>query len=102
MSKKAAIPDAWDDDWESQADKVDAEAEKAKAEEQVKVSKAERLAKHAETNKKIWESAYVGFCGTHFLDMRQMLIIFTEKLQRRSTSLRRVIMSLLKPNSSPL
>lgn len=59
MSKKAAIPDAWDDDWESQADKADAEVEKAKAEEQVKVSKAERLAKHAETNKKIWESAYV-------------------------------------------
>lgn len=57
MSKKAAVPDAWDDDWESQADKVDAEAEKAKAEEQVKISKAERLAKHTETNKKIWESA---------------------------------------------
>lgn len=57
MSKKAAIPDAWDDDWEVQADKADANAEKAKAEEQVKISKAERLAKHAETNKKIWESA---------------------------------------------
>lgn len=61
MSKKAVVPDAWDDDWEAQADKVDAEAEKAKAEEQVKVSKAERLAKHAETNKKIWESAYADF-----------------------------------------
>jgi hypothetical protein len=57
MRKKAAIPDAWDDDWESQADQVDAETEKAKAEEQVKISKAERLARHAETNKKIWESA---------------------------------------------
>lgn len=59
MSKKATVPDAWDDDWESQADKADAAAERAKVEEQVKISKAERLAKHAETNKKIWESAYV-------------------------------------------
>jgi hypothetical protein len=66
MSKKAVIPDAWDDDWESQADKVDAEAGKAKAEEQVKVTKAERLARHAETNKKIWESAYVQFFELFF------------------------------------
>jgi len=57
MGKKAAIPDAWDDDWESQADKGEAVAEDAKAEE-VKISKAERLAKHAETNRKLWESAY--------------------------------------------
>ena len=63
MSKKAAVPDAWDDDWESQADKVDAIAEAEKQEEQVKITKAERLAMHAETNKKIWESAYVSlFC----------------------------------------
>lgn len=59
MSKKSTIPDAWDDDWEAQADRADAEAESAKAENEVKVSKAERLAQHAETNKKIWESAYV-------------------------------------------
>jgi len=57
MGKKAEIPDAWDDDWESQADKVEAEAEKA-SEEEVKITKAERLAKHAEKNKKLWESAY--------------------------------------------
>lgn len=59
MSKKFAVPDAWDDDWESQADKADAVVEPTKAEKELKVSKAERLAKHAETNKKIWESAYV-------------------------------------------
>lgn len=57
MSKKGPVPDAWDDDWESQADKVDVAAA-VKAEEQVKITKAERLAKHAETNKKIWEKAY--------------------------------------------
>ncbi|RDW71940.1 hypothetical protein BP5796_07974 [Coleophoma crateriformis] len=61
MSKKAAVPDAWDDDWEAQADKADELAEKAaadiKVEEQVKISKAERLARHADENKKLWESA---------------------------------------------
>jgi hypothetical protein len=57
MSKKHAAPDAWDDDWESQADKAESAAEVAKVEEQVKVTKAERLAKHAETNRKIWKSA---------------------------------------------
>ena len=57
MSKKAAVPDAWDDDWEAQADKADAAPEIAKAKEIVRVTKAERLAKHAETNRKIWESA---------------------------------------------
>lgn len=59
MPKKAAVPDAWDDDWEAEADKADKEAEVAKVEEEVKISKADRLARHAETNKKIWESAYV-------------------------------------------
>ena len=57
MGKKSAVPDAWDDDWEEQADKVDAAPEPLKVTEQVKVTKAERLAKHAETNKKIWQSA---------------------------------------------
>jgi len=57
MNKKGPIPDAWDDDWESQADKADKEAEAAKVEEQVKVTKAQRLAMHTETNKKLWQSA---------------------------------------------
>ncbi|TVY39268.1 hypothetical protein LOCC1_G004203, partial [Lachnellula occidentalis] len=57
MSKKAAVPDAWDDDWEAIADKADETAAVAAQEETIKVSKAERLARHAETNKKIWDSA---------------------------------------------
>ncbi|PVH74761.1 hypothetical protein DL98DRAFT_428824 [Cadophora sp. DSE1049] len=58
MNKKAAIPDAWDDDdWNTKADQADAAAEAAKAEEQVKLTKAQRLAQHAEANKKIWQSA---------------------------------------------
>ncbi|RFU36012.1 hypothetical protein B7463_g401, partial [Scytalidium lignicola] len=56
MSKKTTIPDAWDDDWEAQADKSEV-TEAVKAERQVNLSKAERLAKHAELNRKIWESA---------------------------------------------
>ncbi|ATZ55225.1 hypothetical protein BCIN_11g05050 [Botrytis cinerea B05.10] len=60
MSKKPSAPSAWDDDWESQADAWDATPTPNKAvEDEPKISKAERLAKHAETNKKIWESAYV-------------------------------------------
>lgn len=62
MSKKgkgAAVPDAWDDDWESQADKADAipEVSVPKIEEEVKVSKAERLARHDESMRKVWDSA---------------------------------------------
>lgn len=57
MGKKTMVPDAWDDDWESQADKTEEAASAVAAEEQVKISKAERLAKHAESNKQLWESA---------------------------------------------
>lgn len=60
MSEKAAVPDAWDDDdWNTKADQADAAAEAAKVEEQVKLTKAQRQAQHAEANKKIWQSAYV-------------------------------------------
>ncbi|TVY32206.1 hypothetical protein LSUB1_G007108, partial [Lachnellula subtilissima] len=55
--KKAAVPDAWDDDWEAIADKADETAAVEAQEETIKVSKAERLARHAETNRKIWDSA---------------------------------------------
>ncbi|KAF2199940.1 hypothetical protein GQ43DRAFT_490571 [Delitschia confertaspora ATCC 74209] len=55
MSKKA-VPDAWEDDWESLADvyKI-TETEEPKPNK--KLSKAERKAQHAELNRKIWESA---------------------------------------------
>ncbi len=51
------MADAWDDDWESQADKADAAAEATKAEERVRLTKAERQAQHRESNKKLWKSA---------------------------------------------
>lgn len=57
MSKNAvSVPDAWDDDWEAQADKEEGGVLLEQPEE-VKLSKAERLAKHAEENKKMWQSA---------------------------------------------
>jgi hypothetical protein len=49
------VPDAWEDDWETQADKMAKEPEQPTP--QVPLSKAERLAQHAEQNRKLWESA---------------------------------------------
>lgn len=57
--KKEEVPDAWDDDWEAQADKTDQEVTSIAPEEPAVASKAERLAKHAEQQKSLWESAYV-------------------------------------------
>jgi hypothetical protein len=57
MGKKTAVPDAWEDDWESQADKADEAAAASATEEKVKVTRTERLAKHAESNKQLWQSA---------------------------------------------
>ncbi|EHL01248.1 hypothetical protein M7I_2791 [Glarea lozoyensis 74030] len=57
MVNKPVIPDAWDDDWESQADKEEGGVAIATSADVVKVTRAERLAQHAETNKKIWDSA---------------------------------------------
>ncbi|KAF7544791.1 hypothetical protein G7046_g9712 [Stylonectria norvegica] len=56
MGKKTDVPDVWEDDWETQADKA-VEAPPAPAEPQELLSKAERLARHVETNRKLWESA---------------------------------------------
>ncbi|KAF5718485.1 hypothetical protein FGLOB1_1589 [Fusarium globosum] len=51
----AVIPDAWEDDWEAQADKMASEPEQPT--QPVPLSKSERLAQHAEQNRKLWESA---------------------------------------------
>jgi hypothetical protein len=74
MGKQDALPDAWDDDWESQVDvsliirfqiNADIRDKQTKedlmnpAAEQERVPKSERLARHAESNKKLWESAWV-------------------------------------------
>ncbi|KAM7195090.1 hypothetical protein V8F20_007640 [Naviculisporaceae sp. PSN 640] len=60
-SKAAAVPDAWDDDWESLADRAAKEQPTSEpepeAQQQQAMSKAERLAKHAEAQRKLWEAA---------------------------------------------
>ena len=58
MVKKQDVPDAWDDDWESQADKIEKVAQPVPEVEPV-LNKSQRLAMHTETNRKLWESAYV-------------------------------------------
>lgn len=65
MGRKDSIPDAWeDDDWESQADRA-AQQEKARAHAgttaapppEEPLTRTERLARHSETQRKIWEAA---------------------------------------------
>ncbi|PHH68166.1 hypothetical protein CDD82_793 [Ophiocordyceps australis] len=53
---KPLVPDAWDDDWEAQADQAQPSSLDA-ASSSAPLSKAERLTQHAEANRKIWESA---------------------------------------------
>ncbi|KAG6041616.1 hypothetical protein E4U41_003227 [Claviceps citrina] len=74
--KKFAVPDAWDDDWESQADgatktEEDDETEQgggASLQPAPSLTKAERIMKHAEANRKIWESADAAPQTFHYLE----------------------------------
>jgi hypothetical protein len=59
MAKGKNVADAWDDDWENLADQVDKEEEQPHQQEQTStMTRSERLAKHAEQNRKLWEAAY--------------------------------------------
>ncbi|KAK3694696.1 hypothetical protein B0T22DRAFT_477430 [Podospora appendiculata] len=56
MTKKGKVPDAWDDDdWEAQVDQ--SPKNEPEPELQAPITRAERLARHAETQRKLWESA---------------------------------------------
>ncbi|KAL2209845.1 hypothetical protein CC79DRAFT_464195 [Sarocladium strictum] len=58
MPKIKDVPDAWDDDWESQADRIEANPAPAPVvEPEPALTKSERLARHVDTNRKLWESA---------------------------------------------
>ncbi|KAI1375672.1 hypothetical protein F4677DRAFT_113566 [Hypoxylon crocopeplum] len=73
MAKRPSskVPDAWeDDDWEVQADKAAAEGEPEPQPPQPPLSKAERLAQHAESNRKLWESAEAPAEPFHYLATR--------------------------------
>ncbi|KAK3063395.1 hypothetical protein LTS18_000716 [Coniosporium uncinatum] len=54
---KAKVPDAWDDDWENVADKQEEAVLSKEPEPEPKLSKAERRAKHAEQQRKLWDAA---------------------------------------------
>ncbi|KAH0595663.1 hypothetical protein MHUMG1_06840 [Metarhizium humberi] len=62
---KSGIPDAWDDDWEAQADRGAVEDDENHQQGGVSLqasqplTKAERITQHEEANRKMWESAYV-------------------------------------------
>ncbi|OAA73302.1 hypothetical protein ISF_00203 [Cordyceps fumosorosea ARSEF 2679] len=56
MSKRAVVPDAWDDDWETQADRA-AKEEAANPTPAPVLTKAERLEEHVKSNRKLWEAA---------------------------------------------
>ncbi|KAH0424119.1 hypothetical protein CcaCcLH18_11764 [Colletotrichum camelliae] len=65
MVKKGAASNAWEDDWETQADRLDDQPQQS--EPQIPLSKAERLAQHAESNRKLWEEADSP-APLHFID----------------------------------
>ncbi|KAF5851171.1 hypothetical protein GGP41_004007 [Bipolaris sorokiniana] len=56
MPPKNALADAWDDDWESLADKE--EEKPAEEQPKPKLTKAQLKAQHAEFNKQLWQAAY--------------------------------------------
>ncbi|KAI1467528.1 uncharacterized protein F4812DRAFT_400242 [Daldinia caldariorum] len=79
MAKRmtSKVPDAWeDDDWEAQADKAattkdeSTSTSQSQSQPQPRLSKAERLAQHAESNKKLWESAEAPPGTFHYLAAR--------------------------------
>ncbi|KAI1180625.1 hypothetical protein F4777DRAFT_255360 [Nemania sp. FL0916] len=72
--KRTGVPDAWDDDdWEAKADRAateqtgpDVEAES----DAPMMTKAQRLAQHAESNRKLWQSAEAPPEPFHYLAAR--------------------------------
>lgn len=64
MGKGQKIPDAWDDDWEAQADRA-AKEEQPEPSPQAPMTRAERIVKHTEEQRKLWESAYASFLNRY-------------------------------------
>ncbi|KAI9878776.1 MAG: hypothetical protein M1830_010578 [Pleopsidium flavum] len=69
MSAKTTVPDAWEDDWETQADRQLEAPREENLLPSGKISKAERRARQAELNKKLWEEAEAPK-NFHFLEAR--------------------------------
>ncbi|KID90176.1 hypothetical protein MGU_02881 [Metarhizium guizhouense ARSEF 977] len=71
---KSGIPDAWDDDWEAQADRRAVEDDENHQQGGVSLqaaqplTKAERITQHEEANRKMWESADATPQTFHYLE----------------------------------
>lgn len=78
--KRPGVPDAWDDDdWEVKADRATAADPEPDIEpEPSSMTKAQRLAQHAESNKKLWQSAETAPEPFHFLAARPEPPLATE------------------------
>ncbi|KAF2970223.1 hypothetical protein GQX73_g3400 [Xylaria multiplex] len=78
--KRTEVPDAWDDDdWQVKADQAAAADPGPEADEsQTPMTKAQRLAQHAESNKRLWQSAETPAEPFHFLAARSEPPLATE------------------------
>ncbi|KZF26410.1 hypothetical protein L228DRAFT_235488 [Xylona heveae TC161] len=76
MSKKA-VPDAWDDDWENSADHEPVSSQPAVENSPQILSKSQRLARHHEENRRLWNSAESSQTF-HFLEARSDVPLKTE------------------------
>lgn len=59
-TRKAVVPDAWDDDWEAVADKPEAKPSQNIPKAPVILTKAQRKVQHQEANKSLWDAAEAG------------------------------------------
>lgn len=57
MGKKDSVPDAWEDDWETQADRQEKEPDVTPPSPAKPLTQRERLLQHAERNRRLWEEA---------------------------------------------
>ncbi|KAI3337832.1 hypothetical protein F4824DRAFT_105412 [Ustulina deusta] len=78
--KRTDVPDAWDDDdWEVKADRAATAAyPEPEAESLASMTRAQRLAQHAESNKRLWQSAETPPEPFHFLAARSEPPLTTE------------------------
>ncbi|KAI1369525.1 hypothetical protein F5Y08DRAFT_96233 [Xylaria arbuscula] len=79
--RRTKVPDAWDDDdWEVKADKaaIAAPEPEVEAGSQAPMTRAERLAHHTESNKRLWQSAEAPPEPFHFLAARSEPPLTTE------------------------
>ncbi|KAI9735210.1 MAG: hypothetical protein M1834_001800 [Cirrosporium novae-zelandiae] len=99
--KNSAVPDAWDDDWEIQADKPPS----PEAKKPSKISKAERRAQQAEFNRQLWAEADAER-RFNFLDARGVDVPlageFKPAIQVLSRKLPTVASRSTDPNSAQL